>query len=184
MKEQLPAHVLAELFSNTLVYMGEKYEPATIEIKTPAVIDANPETTEEKAVKPAKWYLGNYEKKFIVLVNDESNVYLGDAELDLLTGILNACKMNLAHIAVINFKNHAVNFQQLKKKLQPQFLVAFGVNALQIELPFSMPDYQVQQYDSCAILTAPPLQQLNQTTPAAKAEKTKLWNCLKKMLNI
>ncbi|MFT4155767.1 hypothetical protein [Parafilimonas sp.] len=188
MKEQLPAQVLAKLFSNSLVYTSEKLKaeqvcetPAPAQVKQPEIRAA---AVEEKIDKPGKWYLGHYEKKFIVLVNDESNVYLSDKELEFLSGILNACKMNLAHIALINFKNHAASFQQLKKDLQPQFLLTFGINALQIELPFSMPDYQVQQYDGCAIITAPALAQLNAATPAAKTEKSKLWNSLKKMFNL
>ena len=190
MKEQLPPQVLAGLFNNSLVYTGEKIKTETIyEVQQPVAINEDPvelkpAPAEEKVHKPGKWYLGNYEKKFIVLVNDEYNVYLSEKELEFLTGILNACKMNLAHVALINFKNHPVQFQQMKKDLQPQFIVSFGINALQIELPFSMPDYQVQQYDNCAILTAPALVQLNAATPAAKAEKTKLWNSLKKMLNL
>lgn len=224
MKEQLPAQVLAALFSNSLVYTGEKFanteyvqetpavvmikkEPAedktdTISkqsivsepeiiiakqepaVKKPSIIEEKPALVEEKVNKPAKWYLGNYEKKFVVLVNDNSNVYLSDENLQFLTGVLNACKMNLAHIALINLHNHPINFQQLKQNLQPVFIVAFGINALQMELPFSMPDYQVQQYSSCSILTAPELNTLNQTNVAAKTEKTKLWNCLKKMLNL
>lgn len=224
MKEQLPAQVLAALFSNSLVYTGEKFagteyvyetvvavsinqapvadktgtvnkqpiasgpeiiiakqEPA---VKKSSFIEERPEPVEEKVNKPAKWYLGNYEKKFVVLVNDESNVYVSDENLQFLTGVLNACKMNLAQIALINLHNHPINFQQLKQDLQPEFIVAFGINALQMELPFSMPDYQVQQYSNCSVLTAPALRELNQTTAAAKAEKAKLWNCLKKMLNL
>lgn len=190
MKEQLPPQVLAGLFNNSLVYTGEKIKAETVyDVQQPVAINDNPvepkaEPAEAEVHKPGKWYLGNYEKKFIVLVNDEQNVYLSEKELEFLTGILNACKMNLAHVALINFKNHPVQFRQMKKELQPQFIVGFGINALQIELPFSMPDYQVQQYDGCAILTAPGLDQLNAATPAAKAEKTKLWNSLKKMLNL
>lgn len=189
MKEQLPPQVLAELFSNSLVYTGEKFNTETIdEVQQSFTIDKpvepQPAPIEEKVHRPGKWYLGNYERKFIVLVHDEHNVYLNEKELEFLTGILNACKMNLAHIGLINFNNHPVQFRQLKKDLHPQFIISFGISALQMELPFSMPDYQVQQYDGCAILTAPALGQLNATTPAAKTEKTKLWNSLKKMLNL
>ena len=153
-------------------------------VKKSSLVEEKPEPVEEKVNKPAKWYLGNNEKKFVVLVNDAGNVYLNDEHLQFLTGVLNACKINLAQIALINLHNHPVNFQRLKQDLQPVFIVAFGINALQMELPFSMPDYQVQQYSNCTILTAPALNELNQTTAAAKTEKTKLWNCLKKMLNL
>ena len=190
MKEQLPAQVLAELYKTSLVYTDEQISVKdTYEIAAPAAVKPEPlkqkaEPVEEKVHKPGKWYLGNYEKKIIVLVNDDNNIYLDDAALEFLTGILTACKLNLAQIAVINFNNHPVQFQQLKKELQPRYIIAFGVNALQIELPFSMPDYQVQQYDGCAIVTASPFKNLNQQTTAAKTEKTKLWNCLKKMLDL
>jgi len=163
MKDQLPAFVLAELFSNSLVYTGE---------------NVRSELIQEVLPKQEKNYLGNYERKIIVLVNDNGNMYLSDEELEFLTGILNACKLNLAHIALINFNNNPVDFNQLRKKMQAEYLLMFGMNTLQIQLPFTMPDYQVQQYDNCKIVTAPPLTALNNKTQLAKAEKTKLWKSL------
>ncbi len=170
MKEQLPAFILAELFSNCLVDTGD--------------VAFKPLRVKENVQKSENWYLGNNERKFVVLVNEESDLYLNEENLDFLTGILNACKLNLAHVALINFHNHAVDFQRLKKELQCEFLLSFGVKALQIELPFTMPDYQVQQYNNCQIITAPALAELNKQTAPAKAEKIKLWSSLKKMLNI
>jgi hypothetical protein len=169
MREQLPPFILAELFSNLLVDTGDKLE------QIPG--NANIQNTKKK-------YLGNYEKKIVVLVNDSNTIYLNDECLEFLTGILNACKLNLAHIALINLNNYPLNFQQLQIELQPAYLLSFGVKALQIELPFNMPDYQVQQYSSCTILTAPALTELNQQNPEAKTEKTKLWKSLKKMLEL
>ena len=169
MKEQLPAFVLADLFTNSLVFAGDIIAPEPVKTEVP---------------KPEKWYLGNYEKQFVVLVNEPGAVYLADEDLDFLAGILSACKLNLAQIALINFYRNEVSFQHLKAELNPAYVVSFGVNALQIQLPFSMPDYQVQQYSNCTILTAPSLKQLNQPTAEAKAEKTRLWKCLKKMLDL
>jgi hypothetical protein len=68
--------------------------------------------------------------------------------------------------------------------MQPQSVLMFGVTALQIELPFAMPDYQVQQYDNCSILTASALQALNKNSEAVKKEKEKLWKSLRTMFNI
>lgn len=169
MNEQLPAFVLAELFSKSVVNIddGLKDKP----VKENDSIQGN-------------WYLGNYEKKIIVLVKDENNIYLNDENLNFLTGMLNACKLNLAHIALINFKNNAVNFLQLKKDMSPEFLLLFGISALQIELPFAMPHYQVQQYSGCQIVTAPDLTELNQPAQDAKAEKMKLWKSLQKMFTL
>ena len=169
MKDQLPAFVLAELFKNTLVDTDEQMKPKSIKEELP---------------KPKKKYLGNYERKIIVLVNDTANVHLNDNDLEFLTGILNACKLNLSQIALINFNKNAVDFAQLRKEMQSEYILLFGVNALQIQLPFTMPHYQVQQYDNNKIVTAPPLAELNQTSPQAKAEKIKLWKSLQTMFNL
>lgn len=177
MNEQLPASVLAGLFKNDLVYTGEKLH--TVSVKAPA-----PEPERSAPVSPAKKYLGNYERKIIVLVNDAQHTYLSDEELEFLSGILNACKLNLAHIALINFNTTPQDFAKLKSEMQPQYLLAFGINALEIQLPFDMPDYQVQQYNNCTIVTAPALSVMNNKTPEAKAEKTKLWKCLQKVFNL
>lgn len=55
MKEQLPAFVLAGLYSNDLVYTGEKFD------KENPVEDLP--TTKKEPAPPVKKYLGNYEKK-------------------------------------------------------------------------------------------------------------------------
>ena len=168
-KDQLPAFVLADLFSNSLVYTGENLKPEPISETLP---------------KQQKTYLGNYERKIIVLVNDNHNMYLGDEEMEFLTGILNACKVNFTHIALINFNNNPVDFNHLRKKMQAEYLLMFGMNALQIQLPFAMPDYQVQQYDNCKIVTAPSLDNLNKKTSTAKSEKTKLWKSLQNIFSL
>ena len=168
-KEQLPHFVLAELYSKSLVFVNE---------------GTNQKNTEASFKEVKKLYLGNFEKKIIVLVNDAENIYLSDEILDFLSGILNACKLSLAHIALINFTNNALNFSELKKQLQPEFLLLFGITALQIELPFTMPDYQVQLYDNCRIVTAPALTNLNNGTPQAVTEKKKLWKSLQKMFSL
>ncbi len=167
--EQLPDFVLADLYKNSLVFIDE-------EIKAEAI--------SKEPAKPVKRYLGDYQKKIIVLVNEADSVYASETNLNFLSGILNACKLNLAHIALINFNNDAVNFLQLKKELKPQFLLSFGVDALQIELPFTMPLYQVQQYDNCYILTAPSLTALNNESAHAVEEKKKLWKSLQKMFSL
>lgn len=177
MNEQLPAFVLAALFADDLVYTGEKLHSP--EDKTFA---GGPGKNEP--LPPSKKYLGNYERKIIVLVNDDKHTYLSDGELEFLSGILNACKLNLAHIALINFNNNPLDFIQLKETMQPQCLLAFGINALEMQLPFDMPDYQVQQYNNCSIVTAPALSVMNNKTPEAKTEKTKLWKSLQKIFNL
>jgi hypothetical protein len=169
MNEQLPGLVLAELFSKSLVCTDDEVKSLN--------------ATVEKH-KTSKDYLGEYQKKIIVLINNDKETYLNESDLNFLTGILNACKLNFSHIALINFNNDAVQFQQLKKKMQPAILMCFGINTLQIQLPFTMPHYQVQQYDKCQIVTAPSLSELNQQTQQSKTEKAKLWKSLQKLFSL
>ncbi|HEY2725853.1 MAG TPA: hypothetical protein VGI61_01665 [Parafilimonas sp.] len=169
MKEQLPAFLLAELYTDSIVQIDK-------EIKQ--------ELSETVAAPSKNLYLGSFEKKIVVLVNDKENSYISDDNLNFLTGILNACKLNMAHIALINFYNDPVSFLILKKELQAEFLISFGITSLQIELPFAMPDYQVQDYSKCKILIVPSLNELNRQTQPAKTEKAKLWKSLQKMFDL
>ena len=169
MNERLPGFVLAELFRKSLVIAED---PAS-------------QTSSKDDIKnPVNWFLGSYEKKIVVLVNDPENLFLDDSSLQFLTGILTACKLNLGQVALINFNKHPVSYKRLKKDLQPQSLLLFGISAMQIELPFDMPEYKVQSYDNCTILIAPPLQILNSIAEETKKQKAMLWNCLKKMFDL
>lgn len=169
MKERLPGFVLADLYRNFLV---DANEPA------PSGNDGKEKTQSEKI------YYGSYEKKIVLLISDSNNIYLNDEHLIFLKGILNACKIDVTHTALINYSNQAINFQYLKKELQPEILLSFGISALDIELPFAMPYYQVQDYAKCKIVIAPSLAELHQQTAPAKAEKTKLWKSLQKLFNL
>jgi len=169
MKEQLSNFALAELYSKSLVLTDDTQLAAPLH---------------QNEGKPKSGFLGNYEKKIIVGVSHANNLYLDDNSLEFLTGILGACRLNMAHIALINFHHEPATYAQLKNRMQPQFLLMFGVTPVQIELPFIMPDYKVQSFDNCLILTAPALASLNKNSEEAKKEKGKLWNGLKKMFDI
>ena len=47
-------------------------------------------------------FLGKNENGILVLVNEAYNAFLPDADLQLLTGILTACNLSLADIALVN----------------------------------------------------------------------------------
>ncbi len=164
-EQQLPDFVIADLYSKSLVLIYDEARQKT------AAITLN---------ESGKKYLGNYKNRIVVYVNDANDIYLNKEDFSFLSGILKACKLHVEHIALINYSNQILSFAQLKKNMQPEFLLCFGVNALQIELPFTMPDYQVQLYDKCQIITAPSLTALNQS----KTDKVKLWTSLQKMFNL
>ena len=125
-------------------------------------------------------FLGNNQKKITILVNSEAAIYLLDDELNFLLGILTACKLSMADIALVNLaKNPDLVYAVLSEQLKAEKVFLFGLSAANIELPLQFPHYQVQQYAGITFMTAPAITLSNPDTDAVKSEKRKLWEKLK-----
>ena len=81
---QLPATILQGLYSKSL-YDLETDKSVSNDIQAGNIAS-----------------LGNNQKKIAVLVNSTAAIYLPDEELNFLLGILTACKLSMADIALIN----------------------------------------------------------------------------------
>ena len=126
-------------------------------------------------------FLGSNQKKIAILVNSETSIYLPDDELGFLMGILTACKLSMADIALVNLsKNTGLDYLALFKQLKAEKIFLFGLKADAIELPLQFPHYQIQQFNNQVYLSSVSLNEM-QTN---KDEKMKLWNCLKKIFSI
>jgi hypothetical protein len=108
-------------------------------------------------------------------------VFVPEADLQFLTKMLGACKLNMADVAIINHATAPVAIDQLKVQLQPKSLLLFGVEPADIQLPISFPPFKEQAYAGTTYLFTPSLTALNQETEEAKLLKRKLWECLKRM---
>ena len=171
-KIQLPGFLIAELFKNSLVIAENEL-----------TIGRNLPNTELPTIS-REWYLGSNLQKITLIVSEKEAVYLTDASLQFLSAILGACKLNLGDVAIVNYHNDAVDYLSVKERLSPRFFLLFNVTAKQVQLPFTVPHYQVQQYDNCSFLLAASLETMLGESQAAKLEKSKLWLCLKKMFVI
>jgi len=169
---QLPDFLIADLYRHSIVIVDEG----------PAAEETTPKAG--KPITERQWYLGSNLQKITLMVNEKQAVYLQDDSLQFLSAILAACKLNLGDVAIVNYHNDPVNYNFLKENLSPRFLWLFGVTAQQIQLPFTVPHYQVQQHDNCNFLLAPSLATMLGSTQEAKLEKSKLWLCLKKMFSV
>lgn len=160
---QLPPIVLQELFKHSLIdYKTEK-------------------KSEEKPVLKGFSTLGNNRSHILIIVESDKTLYLPDEQLNFLLGILAACNLTMEDVAILNInQNKTVTYKSLTNELKSEKVFLFGVNPVQIELPLDFPNYQIQQYNNQTYLTAPTLSQFQDN----KAEKTKLWNCLKQIFNI
>lgn len=183
MSEQLPDFVLANLFPSNLVLVesAEKAEP--IVAPKPTAVDPSIISGPLKE-RPEKWYLGNNGKNIVILVQEPEAAFLNEESLDFLTKILGACKLNMGDVAVINVARYLANFAEIKQELNPTNCLLFNVSTAMVQLPFTIPNYQVQQYGGCTFLMAPSLLQYYGDSGDAKLEKTKLWVSLKLLFKL
>ncbi len=125
--------------------------------------------------------LGNNSRQITILVSSAEFIHLPDAELNFLMGVLAACKLSMDNVAILNIdKNNSVTYQGIAAELKANSVLLFGITPAQIELPLQFPNYQIQKYNNQVYLSAPPLS----TIQNDKAEKMKLWNCLKQIFPI
>ena len=188
-KTILPAAVLATLFKDTLV-LPEK-EIKSVENKENAMVSAigkeaiattpaNEVINEFKSTTtvPIK-YLGDHLKKIIVIVNDANAVHLNETDLGLLSSILNACKLTLADIALINIVQQPLALHEILITLPSQFVIGFDINSTQIKIKLPTTLYKPIVLGETEILFSNSLQSMQGADQNAKIEKSKLWNALK-----
>jgi len=196
---KLPGFVIVDLYRNTLIepegYLSRQEAPAqsvaepvapVVTAPKPVVKSSEPEpiaaaTPPKPAELPPYKILGNNKKQVTVVVNCPNDVFVPEADLQFLTKMLGACKLNMADVAIVNHAVAAVHVDRLKVQLQPKFLLLFGVEPDVIQLPINFPSFKEQPYAGTNYLYTPSLSDLNQETEVAKGLKRKLWDCLKKM---
>lgn len=197
---KLPGFVIADLYRNSLIepegYMPREEAQAPV-IAEPEPVVAKPPTVakpaepapvpviEKTPPKPANLppykVLGNNKRHISIVVNYPNEVFIPEADLQFLTKMLGACKLNMADVAIVNHATAAVAIERFKTQLQPAFLLLFGVEPDVIQLPINFPSFKEQPYAGTTYLFTPALDQLNQETDQAKLLKRKLWDCLKRM---
>lgn len=189
-KIQLPDFLLVDLFKNNLVLYDDRMsvkkvvateneKPITASLTIPLI-----PIRKQEIVTPKKWFLGDNKKQILILVKDIEAVYLRDEWLQFLTNILGACKLNIGDVAIVNYANNPINFTALNEQLNPQFYLLFDVASQDIQLPFTVPNYQLQKFGNATFLLAPSLALMQGTTEAVKMEKSRLWLSLKKLFDI
>ncbi|HTI09516.1 MAG TPA: hypothetical protein VL832_13195 [Puia sp.] len=147
---------------------------------------AAPASGSNDSVSPVQGYkvLGNNRRKITILVHAPGVAFLPDDQLNFLTRMLEACKMNVGDVAIVNQANHPVNSTALKQQLQPAVILLFGMEPTDIRLPMNFPPFKIQAYDACTYLCAPSLEELVKPGDESKLLKSKLWMCLKTLFEI
>jgi hypothetical protein len=154
-------------------------------VKEPIAEKVAEKITEAPPVKVAEpvayKILGNNKKQITVVVNCPNDVFVPEADLQFLTKMLGACKLNMADVAIVNHATAAIAIDRIKMQLQPKYVLLFGVEPSTIQLPISFPSFKEQPYAGTTYLFTPALSELNLETEDAKVLKRKLWDCLKRI---
>jgi hypothetical protein len=162
-KVPIPAFLYQSLFGKNLVNV--KAETANNPIKA----------------SPAISFLGGNEKKIIFLVDDAQNKFLADGQVKLIYDLLTACQLTMADIALVNFSyNKLLTYKELTNQLQPKKVLIFGVSAGDLGLPFTIPFFQIQNFQEQVYMLGPAVHDLQLSTELRK----QLWACLQKIFNI
>lgn len=160
---QLPDNILLGLY-NKCLYDLESHKSALSDIPAPGIS-----------------FLGSNQQKIAILVNCDTALYLPEDQLNFLMGILTACKLSMADVALINItKNPGITYNILAEQLKAEKVFLFGTGAASLELPMQFPHYQVQKFNGQVYLSAVSLNEMQ----ANKEEKMKLWACLKNIFSL
>ena len=159
---KLPSIVISSLYKNCLVDLYSE-EKSLIE-KTDKIN-----------------FLGGNGKPILVLVNNIDVSFLPDNQLNFLLGILSACKLNMADIAIVNLsKMDNTAHKNLPEFFKAEVIILFGIEATALSLPFKIPDFQVQLFKNQKYLFSPALDVIENDAHLKK----RLWEALKNMFSI
>ncbi len=163
-KVRLPAILHESLFKNHLIDCKKMNDDETSTI------------TETKIN-----FLGSNEKKITFLINDRRNKFLADTQMKFLSDLLMACYLNMADIAIVNIHhNQKITYRELADQLHSGKILLFGVSAADLDLPFTIPFFQVQNFHEKIYMISPPLEEIQMD----KELKKQLWLCLQKIFNL
>lgn len=158
---KLPKRIIADLFKNNLVELTNVF---------PVV---------EKKKMPESWkYLGENNKKILIVVKYHNAVHLPDNIMGFLINLLSACKLNIGDTAILNLQNHSEKgFTDILSYFESKTIFLFGVGPEELGMPLLFPQFQVQQFNKAVFLSIPSLDDIE----TDNILKSKLWVCFKKI---
>jgi len=171
----LPASVVTDLYQKLLIEFSDNKLP----IDEYGIKDKKPAQPDDK-INDWKW-LGENKKNIVILLNNQNSVHLPDDELNFLSGILQACKLSLADVAILNIRNHPqLSYKELTSFFKSKIVLLFAIEPSVLDLPMNFPHFQIQPFSGNTFLYSPSLSELEKD----KLLKSKLWVSLKRLFTI
>ncbi|MBC7848996.1 MAG: hypothetical protein H7Y31_04640 [Chitinophagaceae bacterium] len=172
-----PAMIIS-LYSNVLVSLNENV-PQTVEPKPEQA-----KITEHITASSVYPITGKNQRYVTVLVRIPGKENIADREHNFLMKMMEACKIGIDDIALMNFGIFPVDIKKLQAELHPKQVLLFGLSTSEIGLPVNFPEFKLQSYDGITYLRAPSLTDLNKASEEGKLLKTKLWVCLRELFQV
>ncbi len=174
---ELSPFLIASLYRSTIVELdgpAKQTTPPTRKVARDTESYLEDSTGEWKS-------LGENKKNILIILSNKDVVYLPDDELQFLTGILNACRLSLADVAIVNIANNPeANHKVLTQFFKSRIVLLFAVEPTAFGLPISFPQFQIQPFANNSFLFLPTLKELEMD----KLLKSKLWLSLKRLFNV
>ena len=149
--------------------------------KNVLVLDKFVTTDKSASNKTAFKFLGDNQKRITILINNTESGILSDKDFNFLAGILNACRLNMSDVAIVNLHNvNEKNYVAINNATNPVTVFMFGIDQLEIGLPIQFPHFQPQPYNNVTYLCAPELDILRED----RLLKSKLWVSLKALFDL
>lgn len=116
------------LMSEDIYHVDEHQAPGEVITGAPAATEPKEAVTFD--------YLGENNRYILLLVNSPDKKIIGPKELEALQSILQAKKMDLKDVAVLNPAHYpGVTYRQLKDYFACNVLVMFGISSGQLNMP-------------------------------------------------
>ncbi|MEJ7768620.1 MAG: hypothetical protein WKF89_12460 [Chitinophagaceae bacterium] len=170
---RLPDEMIAAIYGSSLVLVPSTRHESRVEDIPVKISDP-----------PTLSYLGNNEKNTAILVYYPQEVYLPDEQLDFLSVILKACKLNVEDIAIVNTAHSTEKITDLVITLKLKTVLIFGEEATKMVGHQGLMKFVLQSTDGVSFICSPALEDLNIENPEGKLHKRKLWDCLKQLFNV
>jgi hypothetical protein len=126
-------------------------------------------------------FLGDNKQQILFVAKDNGNKFLADDHMKFLNDILTACNLTMADVAYVNiYEKKNLTYSNLQKQMHPKKILLFGVTAKELDLPFEIPLFQVQNFHEQVYVICPSLKEMQLNMELKK----QLWNCLQKIFNL
>jgi len=159
---QLNSEIVSEIYNNSIFILEEK--------------QANTQSVDSVMLP----HLGNFQKQILIFVSNEQHPFLADPEMDLLTAILNACKLSFNDVALCNiFNKNSSDIVAHYKRLNPSKSIFFGHNPI-TQITGDISEYNVAHLTNAECLVYQDLSILVANPDSKKI----LWNALKVLFKI